>query len=163
MLGLDKADWATLTDEARMIEACDPLDYISQVFELISEHFQESEESEASKARTTMIAALTKSAIFPVDEGKSGSTFDYLSTSQTNKTWFIADRPHLKHVFQGHVPLLALDVESIGKIGPLIEALNLNRRLLSCLARGVPDAGRDAQLYYRYTRSMCTRARFIAR
>ena len=163
MLGLDKANWTTLTDEARMIEACDPLDYISQVFELISEHFQISEESNAPKERTTMIAALTKSAIFPVDEGKSGSTFDYLSTSQTNKTWFIADRPHLKYAFQGHVPLLALDVESIGKIGPLIEALNLNRRLLSSLARGVPDAGRDAQLYYQYTRSMRTRARFIAR
>ena len=163
MLDLNSADWNTLIDEARMIEACDPLDYISEVFESLSEHFQIPEKSKAFKARTTMIAAITKSAIFPIDEGKSGSTFDYLSTCQKNKTWFIADRPHLKHAFQGHVPLLALDVESTGKIRPLIEALNLNPRLLSRLARGVPDTGRDRQLHDEYTRSMCTRARFIAR
>jgi hypothetical protein len=163
MLGLTKADWTTLTDEARRIEACDSVDYISEVFVTISEHFQTSEKSKVSKARTRMIAQLTKSTIFPVDEGKSDATFDYLSTSGTDATWFIADRPHLKRAFQGHVPLLALREESIGKIGSLITALNWNRRLLSRLARGVPDAGGDAQLNYRYTRSICSRARYIAR
>ncbi|CZR50455.1 uncharacterized protein PAC_00327 [Phialocephala subalpina] len=162
MLGLRKADWTTLTDEARMIKASDPLDYISEVFVAISEHFQAAVKPRFSEART-IIAALTKSAIFPVDEGKSGSTFDYLSTSQTDTTWYIADRPHLKHVFQGHVPLLALNEETLGKIDPLIKALSWDRRLLSRLARGVPDVGRDAQLNNKYTRSMCTRARFIAR
>jgi hypothetical protein len=85
MLGLGKADWTTLTDEAQMIKASDPLDYISEVFESISEYFQAADKPRPSKTRTKMIAALTKSAIFPVDEGKSGSTFDFLSTSQTTK------------------------------------------------------------------------------
>jgi len=163
MLGLTKADWTTLADEARKIEACDPLDYISEVFVSISKHFETSENSKASEARTGMITALTKSTIFPVDEGKSEGTFDYLSTSGTDATWFIADRSHLKFAFQGHIPLLALSEESIGKIGSLATALNWNRRLLSRLARGVPDVGGDVQLNYRYTRSICSRARFIAR
>lgn len=163
MLGLRKADWTNLTDEARMIKASDPLDYISEVFESISGHFLEAEKPRFSGSKTKMIAALTKSAIFPIDEGKSGSTFDYLRNSQTSTTWFIADRPHLKHAFQGHIPLLALNDETIGKIDPLITALGWDRRLLSRLARGVPDVGRDPQLNSKYTRIMCTRARFIAR
>ena len=162
-LGLRKADWTNLTDEARMIKASDPLDYISEVFESISEYFQAKEKPRFSGARTKMIAALTKSAIFPIDEGKSGSTFDYLSTSQTNATWFIADRPRLGRVFHGHVPLLALNEETTGKIDPLIAALSWDQRKLSCLARGVPDVGRDARLNDKYTRIMCTRAQFIAR
>jgi hypothetical protein len=164
MLGLTKGVWNGLLDEARKIEACDPLEYISGVFVTISEHFQTSEKSKATRAsKIMMITALSKSTIFPVDEGKSEGTFDYLSTSGEDATWFIADRPHLKHAFQGHIPLLALSEESIGKISSLFSALNWNRRLLSRLARGVPDVAGDAQLNYRYTRSICSRARFIAR
>jgi hypothetical protein len=166
MLRLIKADWPTLVDEARKIEACDPLDYISEVFVSISEHFQASEKSKDTEARTKMamtMMGLTKLSIFPVDEGRSEGTFDYLSTSGTSATWFIADRPHLKLAFQGHIPLLALGEESIGKIGSLVTALNWNPRLLSRHARGVPDVGGDAQLNYRYTISICSRARFIAR
>jgi hypothetical protein len=163
MLGLTKGDWTTLLAEARKIEACDPLDYISEVFVSLSEHFKTSEKSKASKARKGMITALTKSTIFPIDEGKSEGTFDYLSTSGTDATWFIADRPHLKHAFQGHIPLLALNEESIGKIDSLVTALNWNRRLLSRLAHGVPDTGGDARLNYSYTKAICSRARFIAR
>lgn len=163
MLGLGKADWTTLTDEAQMIKASDPIDYISEVFKSISDHFQTEEKQRTSQKRTDMVAALTKSAIFPVDEGKSGSTFDYLSTSETNTRWLIADKPHLKYIFQGHVPLLALNEETIGKIGPLITALSWDRRLLSRLACGVPDVGGNPQLNVKYTRLMCTRARFIAR
>jgi predicted Rossmann fold nucleotide-binding protein DprA/Smf involved in DNA uptake len=146
-----------------LIKASDPIDYISGVFESISEYFPMAERSKPTKARTKMIAALTKATIIPVTEGKSGSTFDYLSTSETSSTWFIADRPHLKHAFHGHIPLLALGDETIGKIGPLIIALNWNRRLLSRLARGVPDVGSDTRQNHDYTRALCTRARFIAR
>jgi hypothetical protein len=163
MLDLGKADWTTLTDEAQMIKASDPIEYISEIFKSISDHLQTEEKARMVQSRKNMIEALTKSTIFPVDEGKSGSTFDYLSTSQTKARWFIADRSHFKYVFQGHVPLLALNEETIEKIGPLVTALGWDRRLLSRVACGFPDVGGNPQLNDKYTRLMCTRARFIAR
>jgi hypothetical protein len=162
LLGLQTAEWRTLTNEALKIEAYDSIDYISELFLAINDHFRSLEQHESPNS-LEMKNVLTTSTIFPIDEGRSQGVFDYLSTSQTDATWFIADRPHLKLAFQGLVPLLVFNEDTMGKIAPLIVALGWNRRLLSRLAHGIPQPDGDMQLNYRYTKYLCSKARYIVR
>jgi hypothetical protein len=162
ILGLYVAEWRTLTNEASKIEAFDCIDYISEIFVSINDQLQGLEEQDHWSS-LSMVNVLKTSKIFPIDEGRSHGTFDYLSTCQDDATWFTADRPHVKLAFQGLVPLLAFKEETTGKIGPLIGALDWNRRLLSRLAHGISQPDGDMQLNYRYTKSLCPKARYIVR
>jgi len=162
-LGLGKANWRTLMNEAQSIEAFDDIEYISDVFISITEYLHGQQSKISADTMKDMIATLTESPIFPVRAGKSEATFDYLSTAQSTDKWFIADREHLSQTFEGLVPLLALKAETIGKIAPLIATLGWEHRLLSRHVQGVPETGGRIQLTFEYTKSICAKARYIAR
>ncbi|CZR62635.1 uncharacterized protein PAC_12532 [Phialocephala subalpina] len=128
-LGLRKANWLTLMNEAQSIEAFDDIDYISDVFISISEYLHGQHSKISAETMKDMITTLTESPIFPVRAGKSQ----------------------------------ALKAETIGKIGPLIATLGWEHRLLSQHVQGVPETGGRIQLTFEYTKSICAKARYIAR
>jgi hypothetical protein len=152
-----------MMNEAQSIEAFDKIDYISDVFMSISDYLEEAQKKNSVETRKGMIASLIESPIFPIHAGKSEATFDYLSTADSANVWFIADRWHLRRTFEGLVPLLALKVEIVAKIAPLIKILGWECRLLSRLTQGVPQTGGRIQLDFEYTKLMCAKARYIAR
>ena len=61
---------------------------------------------------------------------KLQTIFNYLSIVYSNNVWFIVNRWHLKKSFKGLVLLLALKLEIINKIQPLIKVFGLNNKLL---------------------------------
>ena len=115
------------------------------------------------ESKSDMIKGLTDSSIFPIGAQKSEATFDYLSTAQKSDVWFIADRWYLRHTSEGLVPLLALKVEAVEKIAPLIKTLGLEYRLLSNLTQGVPQTKGRIQLHFDYTSSIRAKAKYMTR
>lgn len=161
-LGLESFSWDTLLKEAQLIEASDDLKYISEIFIAIDEYLQKNNGRD-KLAHGGYKESLTRPHIFPIKTGLSEATFDYLGTAQEDEIWFIADRPHLWKSFKGLIPLLALDVDSVGKITTLIQILGLERRLLSRVAYAVPNVRGPAKLRRRYTSSLRMKSRSIAR
>jgi hypothetical protein len=164
ILGLTSANWETLREEALNITACDNIEHISQVFVAISSHLKEMDDvPTASPMSGQSVQDLKQSRIFPVKTQTSHSTFDRLSTAQEDEMWFIADRLHLRQIFEGRVPLLALNVESVEKIRLLIQKLGLEHRLLSKVAHGIPKIQGTSELHLQYTTSLRRKSRSIAR
>jgi hypothetical protein len=149
--------------EAQGIEAFDDISYISDVFISINGYLKDPVTTTMTESKADMIKGLTESALFPIDAKKSEATFDHLSTAQKSSVWFIADRWHLKHTFEGLVPLLALKIEAVEKITPLIKTLGLEYRLLSHLTQGVPRTDGRINMHVEYTTSIRTKAKYITR
>lgn len=155
-LRLGDADIKVLVREARHIMPTDSIDQIAQVFIAISKRLG------ISNARSE-VQPLFECRIFPVATGESHSDFDSLCTAAEIDMWFIADRVHLKESFGNLVPLLAFDPEIVEQISPLIDALELERRLLSRVAKGVSKTDGRVELHLEYTKSLRKKARCIAR
>ncbi|KAH8820670.1 hypothetical protein F5884DRAFT_745017 [Xylogone sp. PMI_703] len=150
------ADIKTLVSEARHILATDEIDHIAQVFITISKYLEIANDSNT-------VIPLTESCIFPVATGKLQSGFNSLHSAAESEMWFIADRTHLKDSFENLVPLLAFDPTIVEQIGLLINALGLEHRLLSTVAKGVSKTKGKTSLHLGYTKSLRKRARCIAR
>ncbi|PVH69973.1 hypothetical protein DL98DRAFT_661395 [Cadophora sp. DSE1049] len=163
-LGLSNANLKTLIDEAQHIQAFDSLEYIAQVFIAINTQLEMNGDStKAGPTGNSMSQTLTKSRIFPVGTKKSSASIDDLKTALESDQWFIADRWHLRRSFEGLVPLLSLDVESVDKIGVLIQKTGLQHRLLSKVASGVPRTNGPIEAHLQYTKILQSKAKFIAR
>jgi hypothetical protein len=157
-----------MVEEAKHIEVTDSPEYISQVFIALNKYLEEDDAFAAgsSKGRsleTPSLEDLARSEIFPIKTTDSKYTFHHTSNSSGRNLWFIADRWHLKQIFEGLVPLLALDVESVAKISYLIKRLNLEDRLLSKAAHGVPKVRGLSQPCPQLTLSLRAKSRSIAR
>lgn len=46
-------------------------------------------------------------------------------------SWYLADRQRLRDCFDGKLPLITFDVATVRKLSPLIQAMDLSKRLLS--------------------------------
>jgi hypothetical protein len=159
-LGIHNSTWKTIIEEAELIEASDDVDYISEVFKAINDCLAENKDS---STRADIVKLLKDSQIFPVNAGKSGTVFDYMSTAHNHDMWFIADRWHLKKSFDGLVPLLALSVDVVEKIQPTISMLGLTDRLLSQAAGAKVNASGSTQPHQIFTTSLRAKAIHIAR
>lgn len=85
-----------------------------------------------TKARVA-VKPLRSCAIFPVCGLLQKKAFNLMSAE--NRSWFIADRAELGHVFRGVAPLLAFTaIESKG-MKCLLDAMGLRSRGLSTLCR----------------------------
>jgi hypothetical protein len=136
------------------------VDYISEVFKAINDCLDENKDS---TTRADIIKLLKDAHIFPIDAGKSGCVFDYMSTAHNDDMWFIADRWHLRKSFDGLVPLLALSVDVVEKIQPTISLLGLTDRLLSQAAGAKAKASGPTQPHQIFTTSLRAKALHIAR
>ncbi|KAF2396452.1 hypothetical protein EJ06DRAFT_240603 [Trichodelitschia bisporula] len=156
MLRVGDANINTLVSEARCIVASDSLEYISQVFIALSKYLELANSDSA-------VRPLVACPIFPVTTGKSNSEYDSLATAAPDDMWFVADRSHLRDSFELLVPLLAFGIDVVEKIGPLIDSLDMERRMLSKVAKGVSKAHGRVEIDPKYTKSLRQKARFIAR
>lgn len=78
--------------------------------------------------------------IFPV-KPKDPSSFTELRSSES-KTWYIADRPHLRDSFIGKVALLDIPAAQANQMGGLFACLGLrSRRLSICVTTCTNPAG----------------------
>ncbi|KAF2679081.1 hypothetical protein K458DRAFT_408347 [Lentithecium fluviatile CBS 122367] len=159
-LKIRNATWRTIIDEAEFLNASDDVGYISEVFKAINECLEENQDP-CTKA--DIVKSLKDAHIFPIDAGKSGCVFDYMSTAQDLDMWFIADRWHLKKSFDGLVPLLALSVDIVEKLQLTITTLGLRDRLLSQAAGANAQAIGTTHPHQAFTSSLREKARHIAR
>lgn len=151
-------------DEAQHIDRGDSLDYISQVFVAISKYMQKEVESAIVPSSPNEAAKiLILAPIFPIQFKDSTKSFDDLKTAMQTEMWFIADREHLRQSFEGLVPLLALNVNTVENIHTLLERLGLKPRLLSQVANGVPKIHGLSIPCPEYTASLRGKSRFISR
>jgi hypothetical protein len=162
-LDLKNAGWEHLMHEAQTVSASDSTEYISNVLVAINDYMVNARNLVVPAMRKLVLSRLAKSTIFPIHAGKSEGIFDYLSSANPDEMWFIADRWHLKHSFDKIVPLLALELHFVDKIGYLINHLGLEERRLSRLASGTPKMSGSVYVLPEYTRSLRTKARYITR
>jgi hypothetical protein len=163
-----------MMEEAQHIEVTDSPEHISQVFVTLNRYLEKEDDvpipshlkakNPVSEVHSLVegIEALNGNPIFPIKTGDSNRSF-HLSTSSGNDMWFIADRWHLRQSFEGLVPLLALTVASIEKLSFLIKRLNLEHRLLSKVARGIPKIRGLSKICPQHTFSLRSKSRSIAR
>ena len=109
------------------------------------------------------VQILSDAYIFPINDGRSNSAFDYMSSARDLNMWFIADRQHLQQSFEGHVPLLALSVDVIEEIPELISSLGLNDRLLTHAANAYIETEDSTQIHADFTVAFRSKAYHIAR
>lgn len=159
-MGIKNSSWVTVVNEAKCLNASDDVDYIAKVFKAINSSL---EEAEVAAIRDVIVESLKTACIFPISAGKSNSLFDYMSTAQDLEMWFIADRWHLKKSFDGIIPILALDVDTIEKIQVLISALGLNHRLLSWAAGENAKVNGITEPHQTFTVALREKAKHIAR
>jgi hypothetical protein len=160
------ASWETLIEEAQRIEAFDNLEYISDVFIAINDHLSKGDTVNRVSAvpkHKEYVPALKNSRIFPTGAKKSDAAFDQLSTAEESDMWFIADRWHLRQSFEGMIPMLALSVDCVNKVRPLLERLGLEYRMLSRIVSGVPKTEGPTLPQCQYTTLLRAKARSIAR
>ena len=135
------------------------MNYIAEVFQALDIFVGESD----IYNRHEILEALSTAYIFPIDAGRSGAAFDYMSSVRDPNLWFIADRVHLKESFDGLVPLLALNINAIEKIPKLISELGLRSRLLTQTASPDIETKGPTQIHAASTASFREKARYIAR
>ncbi|KAF2852960.1 hypothetical protein T440DRAFT_466522 [Plenodomus tracheiphilus IPT5] len=158
-LGLHKTTWRTIISEAECIHAADDLTYLTEVFRALDALVVEAD----SSSRHEIIEALSEAYIFPIDAGRSGAAFDYMSSARDPNLWFIADRLHLRQSFYGLVPLLALNVDAADKISRLISEIGLRNRLLTQAAGSDAKTEGETQVHAEFTAAFRAKARYIAR
>ena len=172
--------WKTMMQEAEHIELTDSPEYISQVFTILNKHVETEIDvptqtlrkpgilkgSLAKRPSHAELETIGQTAIFPIQTKDSNFTFDtfrYLSPAHGREMWLIADRWHLRQSFEGLIPLLALPVATVGKISHLIKVLNLDNRLLSNVAQGIPTIRGLSKTCPQQTLSLRAKSRSIAR
>lgn len=174
-LGVTDATWKTIMGEAQHMERTDSTEHISQVLVNLSRYLEKEDhvpvtippkaKNPDSQAPSLVerLQALSRIPTLPIKHRYSEFAFDYLSTSDERGQWFIADRWHLRQSFEGLVPLLALTVASVAKVSFLIKILNLEHRLLSRVAHGIPRIRGSSKECPRQTLSLRAKSRSIAR
>ncbi|KAF2176286.1 hypothetical protein K469DRAFT_682619 [Zopfia rhizophila CBS 207.26] len=155
-LGLRDANLETFLAEARLIEGTDPLKHIREVFLAIGIFLKD------EKTTTTVDFQLVEHTIFPVLTGIFDSNVVTLRNALANDEGYIADRHNLAQSFKGSLDLLAFDLETVEKIKPLINKLELEDRLLSKAAESWTTAEGRIKPDDQYTAYLRGKARFIA-
>lgn len=155
MLNIGKATLKTILEESQHFNRTNSLDYLSQVFVSMNRFLT----MEVTKPTQSSFHGLK----FPVLVKETSTRFDWLVSAGTANVWFIADRLHLRQSFEGLIPLLAMEVEVVDQLRPLIEFLDLGPRLLSKVAQGVPRIKGLSTPCAMYTSSLRAKSRCLAR
>ncbi|KAJ4163088.1 hypothetical protein NW754_014511 [Fusarium falciforme] len=111
-----------------------------------------------------MIASLQDYPIFPIEleRYKEGAQGRHMLRSWTSKTWFIADRPHLRESLADAVLLLAFDIGQFDRMEWIRHLPGIEERLLSKVAFCRPMPGLHAVQNDAYTKLFRTRSKFIS-
>ena len=108
------------------------------------------------------VYSLSNSKVFPIlQPGIAGLVT--LQSSFTSVRWFIADRQHLYDSFVGTLPLLDVAVNEIPMIEHLLNALRLDSRLLSNVAKPKAQKAGKVERDESYENTFRSKVGFIAR
>jgi hypothetical protein len=164
-----------LIAEAKKIRDDDNIEYIAALFLVIDAYARRDEENQQPKQRSKhqkqqpkqlakMIASLQDYPIFPIEleRYKEGAQGRHMLRSWTSKTWFIADRPHLRESLADAVLLLAFDIGQFDRMEWIRYLPGIEERLLSKVAFCRPKPGLHAVQNDAYTKLFRTRAKFIS-
>ena len=145
-----------LIREASQFNLLDDIGYITEVF-------KELEKFLTDKTPASETVELTKRSVFPVSKSVDGPGFDCLLSSDIKHQWWIADTMHLAESFKGIIPLLAIDVEDIGRLKRLFKAAKVELRKLSHDAEGIAHTDGYIESWPDYTKSLQGKANSILR
>lgn len=162
ILGVESADLSTFISEATRFEPWHDLKYIGDIFMAINACLERSQFVLSSNEVKQTMGKLINCKAFPIRRADS-TGYDELCSAAPTQHWFIADLWHLQESFQGHLPLLALDMEIIEKLDELFKHPSLNSRLLSTQASGTTKVEGSKVMDPAYTMLMKRKARYIAR
>jgi hypothetical protein len=161
--GVGNATLKTVVVETKQIQSTDSLAYIRDIFKQLSHMAYGLSEW---KLREAGVFDLQLFQIFPVWTGASGPEFDCLKTAGSiteNNLWYIADLQHLCDSFEGIVPLLAFEAQSLGDIKLLIKHTGCDKRKLSDFAKREANINGWEKPNEEYTRSLHGKWNYIAR
>ncbi|KAL6365750.1 hypothetical protein LRP88_00325 [Fusarium phalaenopsidis] len=174
-LGVKGTTTEILIAEAKRIRDDDNIEYIAALFLVIDAYARRDEENQQPKKRpkyqkqqpkqlAMMIASLQDHPIFPIEleRYKEGAQGRHMLRSWTSKTWFIADRPHLRESLADAVLLLAFEIGQFDRMGWIRHLPGIEERLLSKVAFCRPKPGLHTVQNDAYTKLFRTRAKFIS-
>jgi hypothetical protein len=147
--------------ELREVGPYDSLLYVKDLFIATSGLVKQRSRSTLER----ILKPLVKLPVFPVDttlKAQEGH-FDCLKQALHEDIWFIADRPHLRRCFEGHIPLLAFSIEAITQMLDLLRFLKVDSRMLSSVASGLPQVEGDTEIAQEYTEKLRRKAHLILR
>jgi hypothetical protein len=160
ILGIQDADMDTLIGKVRQTSPNDSLEYMTQVFVAISQLL----EKPLSSTDEAKVKLLNGYQIFPLQNQSYLPDFCFFRTAlDSDDEWYIADRLHFRRFFEGKLSLLAFDEQSLEKMQPLIQILDLSNRLLSRASKAAPMANGQIMFQPMYTNSLQKKANWIAR
>ena len=163
-LGVVNATLKNVVAEARQIETTDSLDYIQQMFKLLSQ-MAHPERAKYSEKCDAGYFNLQLYQIFPVWTEARGPKFDLMKTGPMTEhnLWCIADLPYLRESFEARVPLFAFETPSLEDIKLLIKDMGCEPRKLSSLVEKVVSIEGSQDLNASYTSSLRQKWKYIAR
>jgi hypothetical protein len=101
--------------------------------------------------------------IWPISQGILSPDFDDLMSANVSSEWFIADRVALRESFNGIIPLLAFQVNDIGRMERVLKALGVEERRLSIAAKSVPETEGSVEMHQGHTEAFRSKFGFISR
>ena len=117
---------ASIVATATLVNSSSKLEDISRLFGALSQELKDVNASQAAD----LLRPLHQLSIFPITDGLEDCGYDRL-VSIYDRSWFIADRPHLRKSFLGQVPLLALSFHDLAVTKDIFRVLRLDDRLIS--------------------------------
>ncbi|RSM05119.1 hypothetical protein CDV31_009753 [Fusarium ambrosium] len=169
LLGVKGTTTEILITEVKKIRDDDNIEYIAELFQAIDAFARRDEKNKQLNQQpeqlAEMVASLQEYQIFPIEleryeDGAEGRHMLRWWTSE--KTWFIADRPHLRESLADAVMLIAFDVGQLDRMKWIQHLPGIEQRLLSNVAFCRPKPGLKSVPDDAYTNLLRTRAKFIS-
>ncbi|RMJ04897.1 hypothetical protein CDV36_014432 [Fusarium kuroshium] len=168
LLGVKGTTTKILIAEAKKIQDDDKIEYIAELFQAIDTFARRDENKQPSQKPehlAEMVASLQGCRIFPIEfeRYEDGAKGRHMLRSWTSeKTWFIADRPHLRKSLADAVLLIAFDIGQLERMKWIQHLPGIEERLLSKVAFCRPKLGLKSVPDDPYTNLLRTRAKFIS-
>jgi hypothetical protein len=157
VLQIPNASIKHLLLEAVLFKKRDGLSYIKDIFIEI-EKFLEKDITDSKN-----LQSIREKRIWPVNRDILRLDFDDLMSANVSGEWFIADRVPLRKSFNGIVPLLAFQVDDVGRMERVLKALGVEERRLSIAAKSVPKTEGPVEMHQGHTETFRSKFEFIAR
>ncbi|RSL52620.1 hypothetical protein CEP51_015025 [Fusarium floridanum] len=168
LLGVKGATTEILITEAKKIRDDDNIEYIAALFQAIDTFARRDENKQLNQQPeqlAEMVASLQECQIFPIEleRYEDGAEGRHMLRSWTSeKTWFIADRPHLRKSLADAVLMIAFDIGQLDRMKWIQHLPGIEERLLSKAAFCRPKPGLKSVPDDPYTNLLRTRAKFIS-
>jgi hypothetical protein len=157
ILGVADASLGILVFEAAVFNKSHDLEHMRGILLEIEKFI------EKNKPSTLELKSLTgrDKNNWPITNDMEAGKFNQMMSAE--KEWFIADTLSLRQSFSGIIPLLAFEVDEIGRMERLISGLELDRKLLTRCIKSIPRTEGRVELHSEFTQAFESKYEFLAR